>query len=302
MAGQMVHLEIPAADPAKAQEFWGGLFGWEFQEFPGAPGGYYMTRFSETTGGAIYGADGDSRGTRTYFDVDDINAGNGARRASSAARPATPRPSRAWAGSRSARTPRATSSGSGRPTTNAPGDVSRRGGGGRGPPPRPSRSLAARTWVTATRKGRHALLPISRGGPAQAPHRVPREREAPDRGGHGPRGLHRERVDPVPPRVALPREGARRVHADRARGVGSRHARAPPPEHVRRRTRGRRDLGAADAHVELGRRDLASAGPRARWTTSSATARATRSCSSTRGRARSRRSSATSRTRTATTS
>ena len=34
-----------------------------------------MTRFSETTGGAIYGADGDSRGARVYFDVDDINSG-----------------------------------------------------------------------------------------------------------------------------------------------------------------------------------------------------------------------------------
>jgi uncharacterized protein len=75
MAGQMVHIEIPAGDAAKAQEFYGGLFGWQFQEFPGAPGGYHMTRFSETTGGAIYGADGDKRGTRTYFDVDDVNAG-----------------------------------------------------------------------------------------------------------------------------------------------------------------------------------------------------------------------------------
>ena len=76
MAGQMVHYEIPAGDTAKAREFWGSLFGWEFQEFPGSPTEYHMTRFSETTGGAIYGADGDKRGTRTYFDVDDINAGS----------------------------------------------------------------------------------------------------------------------------------------------------------------------------------------------------------------------------------
>lgn len=76
MAGQMVHFEIPAGDTAGAKEFWGGLFGWQFQEFPGSPGEYHMTQFSETTGGAIYGADGDARGTRTYFDVDDINAGS----------------------------------------------------------------------------------------------------------------------------------------------------------------------------------------------------------------------------------
>jgi uncharacterized protein len=75
MAGQMVHYEIPAGDTAKAKAFWGGLFGWEFEEFPGGPVEYHIARFSETTGGAIYGEDGDQRGTRTYFDVDDINTG-----------------------------------------------------------------------------------------------------------------------------------------------------------------------------------------------------------------------------------
>lgn len=75
MAGQMVHLEIPAGDTAKAREFWGGLFGWKFEEYPGSPTEYHMTRFSESTGGAIYGADGDKRGSRVYFDVDDINTG-----------------------------------------------------------------------------------------------------------------------------------------------------------------------------------------------------------------------------------
>jgi len=75
MAGQMVHVEIPAGDTAKARDFWGGLFGWEFQEYPGSPTEYHMAQFSETQGGAITGADGAKRGTRVYFDVDDINAG-----------------------------------------------------------------------------------------------------------------------------------------------------------------------------------------------------------------------------------
>ena len=75
MAGQMVHLEIPAGNTAKAREFWGGLFDWKFEEYPGSPTEYHMTRFSENTGGAIMGADGDKRGARVYFDVDDINAG-----------------------------------------------------------------------------------------------------------------------------------------------------------------------------------------------------------------------------------
>ncbi len=60
MPGQMVHLEIPAGDTAKAREFWGGLFGWEWQAYEGSPSEYHMTRFSDTTGGAIYKADGRS--------------------------------------------------------------------------------------------------------------------------------------------------------------------------------------------------------------------------------------------------
>jgi len=74
MPGQMVHLEIPAGDTAKASEFWGGLFGWQWQAFEGSPSEYLMTRFSDTTGGAIYKPEpADKRGARVYFDVDDIN-------------------------------------------------------------------------------------------------------------------------------------------------------------------------------------------------------------------------------------
>src|SRR5438105_9184762 len=74
MAGEMVHIEIPADDTAKAREFCGGLFGWEFQAYPG-PSEYHMTRFSDTTGGAITNMEPGKRGTRTYFSVDDIKAG-----------------------------------------------------------------------------------------------------------------------------------------------------------------------------------------------------------------------------------
>src|SRR3954453_23539152 len=75
MAGEMVHIEIPADDTAKSREFWGGLFGWEFQAYPGGQGEYHMTRFAETQGGAITNMEGGKTGTRTYFSVDDIKAG-----------------------------------------------------------------------------------------------------------------------------------------------------------------------------------------------------------------------------------
>jgi uncharacterized protein len=76
MAGEMVHIEIPADDTEQAREFWGGLFGWEFQSYPG-PSEYHMARISEGSGGAITNMEPGKRGTRTYFAVDDINAGAG---------------------------------------------------------------------------------------------------------------------------------------------------------------------------------------------------------------------------------
>ena len=75
MAGQIVHIEIPAGDTAAARAFWGGLFGWEFQAFEGSPTEYHMFRISDLQGGAVMEAEGSARGTRSYFDVDDINAG-----------------------------------------------------------------------------------------------------------------------------------------------------------------------------------------------------------------------------------
>jgi predicted enzyme related to lactoylglutathione lyase len=70
----MVHVEIPADDTGKGREFWGGLFGWEFQDYPG-PFEYHMARLGEQQGGAITNMEPGKHGLRVYFDVDDINAG-----------------------------------------------------------------------------------------------------------------------------------------------------------------------------------------------------------------------------------
>ena len=74
MPGEIVHFEIPADDTAKGREFWGSLFGWQFQDYPG-PSEYHMTQISDKTGGAITSMEPGKRGTRAYFAVDDINAG-----------------------------------------------------------------------------------------------------------------------------------------------------------------------------------------------------------------------------------
>ena len=74
MPGQIVHIEIPAEDTARSREFWGSLFGWQFEAFPG-PSEYHMTRISDQTGAAITNMEPGKRGTRSYFDVDDIKSG-----------------------------------------------------------------------------------------------------------------------------------------------------------------------------------------------------------------------------------
>ena len=74
MAGAIVHIEIPADDTAAGREFWGSLFGWQFQSVPG-PGEYHMTRIAEGTGAAVTDMEPGKKGMRPYFDVDDIKAG-----------------------------------------------------------------------------------------------------------------------------------------------------------------------------------------------------------------------------------
>jgi predicted enzyme related to lactoylglutathione lyase len=74
MPGQIVHIEIPADDTARGREFWGSLFGWQFEAAPGAPD-YYMTRLGDQQGAAVTSMEPGKRGTRAYFDVDDINTG-----------------------------------------------------------------------------------------------------------------------------------------------------------------------------------------------------------------------------------
>ena len=75
MAGEIVHIEIPADDTGKSREFWSSLFALEFQSYPGSPSEYHMTRLGERQGAAITNMEPGKLGMRAYFDVDDIKAG-----------------------------------------------------------------------------------------------------------------------------------------------------------------------------------------------------------------------------------
>jgi len=71
MAGKPVHVELPAKDSARAKEFYGALFGWQFESYGDQD--YHMTQFDESSGGAISGGE-EPGAPRVYFDVDDIDA------------------------------------------------------------------------------------------------------------------------------------------------------------------------------------------------------------------------------------
>jgi uncharacterized protein len=74
MAGEIVHIEYPAADADRAVAFWGGLFGWSFGESAMDDVDYRMARIGENAGAAVYPAQERSGAPNYYYDVDDIDA------------------------------------------------------------------------------------------------------------------------------------------------------------------------------------------------------------------------------------
>jgi uncharacterized protein len=76
MPGHIVHFEIPAENTAKEREFWGSLFGWEFETAP-LPFEYHNAQITSQTSAAITNMEPGKRAGRAYFDVDDIDTGAG---------------------------------------------------------------------------------------------------------------------------------------------------------------------------------------------------------------------------------
>ena len=70
---KIVHFEVPATDTGRAKEFWGSLFGVQFQTYEG-PVEYHMVQTGENEGGGIHPQQQGETGLITYFNVDDIDA------------------------------------------------------------------------------------------------------------------------------------------------------------------------------------------------------------------------------------
>ena len=74
MAGEIVHIEFPSRDADRAQAFWHGLFGWDFQD-SGMPGmNYRMAQTGAGSGAAVFAADEHPGHPSFYFATTDIDA------------------------------------------------------------------------------------------------------------------------------------------------------------------------------------------------------------------------------------
>lgn len=71
--GDITHVDIPVADAAAAQVFYGRLFGWEMAELPGFEG-YPMWRApNEVSGGGLAPREDGFTQPRSYVEVDSID-------------------------------------------------------------------------------------------------------------------------------------------------------------------------------------------------------------------------------------
>lgn len=69
---KIVHFEIPADDTTRAREFWGELFGVQWQSYDG-PTEYHMFGNEDQTGGGLMPRQGGQKGLSVYFNTDDID-------------------------------------------------------------------------------------------------------------------------------------------------------------------------------------------------------------------------------------
>ena len=74
--GQITHIEFPADDTDRAQAFYKGLFGWDFEGYEAVPGYFLFNTGSIDSAGGAVGQRGTATGEklRIYVTVDSIDA------------------------------------------------------------------------------------------------------------------------------------------------------------------------------------------------------------------------------------
>ena len=96
MAGEIVHVEYGAGDVDRAQQFWSGLFGWQFGDSGMPDMDYRMAQTGPQSGAALYGSE--ERGhPKYYYATDDIDATSArVRELGGTAEAKTPVPTHGW--------------------------------------------------------------------------------------------------------------------------------------------------------------------------------------------------------------
>jgi hypothetical protein len=75
MANPFVHLELNTTDLKKAKEFYGAMFGWEFQDNDMGPMGIYSTFKPDSgPGGGMYASAQGDKGWMAYVGVEEIKS------------------------------------------------------------------------------------------------------------------------------------------------------------------------------------------------------------------------------------
>jgi len=70
---KVVHFEIPADDTSRAREFWGSLFGVQFQSYDG-PMEYHMFGNDDQSGGGLMPRQEGQDGLVVYFPTEDLDS------------------------------------------------------------------------------------------------------------------------------------------------------------------------------------------------------------------------------------
>lgn len=71
--GDITHVDIPVSDHARAKEFYGNLFGWQFNEYPGFEGYPMWQAPNQVSGGGLAPREDGFTHPRSYVEVDSID-------------------------------------------------------------------------------------------------------------------------------------------------------------------------------------------------------------------------------------